>query len=429
MLCDPPIRYDVVIWVESSRSDTVQEKICEKIRPSDEPWKKKVGGEMAQDIYRILSQRKFVLLLDDVWKLVNLKDVGIPNPSRENGSKVVLTTRLSHVCRAMRAQRIIEVKCLGEPEAWTLFQQKVTFTNSDPEVREVAKSVAAECGGLPLALDIIGRAMTGKTRRESWDFAKKVLKNSAHKFVEIRKLYSVLSDSYETLLRDRMKSCFLYSSLFPEGSPILKSSLINYWFGEGLLDMFESINDALTHGHYVIEQLVSANLFQQDEKDDYVKLHDVIRDMALWIACGREAAGKRFLVQAGLQLTEAPKVGNWKDMRRMSLMQNEIKNLSFIPRCPKIETLFLNSNDLQVIKGGFFQSIRNLRVLNLSDNRNLTRLPEGISELVSLECLDLSSTGLRELPIKLESLSKLKLLDLKNIKKMERIPQKLIRSF
>ncbi|MBA0778675.1 hypothetical protein Gotri_006513, partial [Gossypium trilobum] len=55
--------------------------------------------------------------------------------------------------------------------------------------------------------------------------------------------------------------------------------------------------------------------------------------------------------------------------------------------------------------------------LHLSSNpteRNfgLRALLKGISQLVSLECLDLSFTGIDELPIELKSLTKLKMSDL-----------------
>lgn len=93
-------------------------------------------------------------------------------------------------------------------------------------------------------------------------------------------------------------------------------------------------------------------------------------------------------------------------------MNNQIKTLSNTPSCPHLLTLFLNDNYLQDIKNGFFQFMPCLKVLNLSYNRCLTKLPLGISKLVSLQHLDISLTSILELPEELKALEKLKYLDM-----------------
>ncbi|KAK8976806.1 hypothetical protein V6N11_047576 [Hibiscus sabdariffa] len=112
----------------------------------------------------------------------------------------------------------------------------------------------------------------------------------------------------------------------------------------------------------------------------------------------------------------------------MSLMQNRIKVLRGTPKCPNLQTMFLMRNNLKVIDNGFFGFMLNLTVLNMSGNRNLEALPEGISQLISLECLDLSRTGIKELPMELKSLTKLKMLDLSFIMDLL-VPRHLISSF
>ncbi|XP_017978217.1 PREDICTED: probable disease resistance protein At1g12280 [Theobroma cacao] len=157
-------------------------------------------------------------------------------------------------------------------------------------------------------------------------------------------------------------------------------------------------------------------------------MHDVIRDMTLWIACECEAPENRFFVKTGIRSIKALDVENWKGVR-MSLMYSQIKKLRGTPTCPNLQTLFLNGNRLEVISDGFFQFMRNLRVLNLSSNQYLYELPQGISELVSLECLDLRWTCIIELPIQLNKLSKLKYLDLMRTYRLIKIPRELICKF
>lgn len=85
-------------------------------------------------------------------------------------------------------------------------------------------------------------------------------------------------------------------------------------------------------------------------------------------------------------------------------MENSIKNLSEIPLCPHLHTLFLSNNELENITSDFFQSMPSLKVLSMSNITQLTNLPSGISMLVSLKHLDLSYTSIKELPEELKAL-------------------------
>lgn len=86
-------------------------------------------------------------------------------------------------------------------------------------------------------------------------------------------------------------------------------------------------------------------------------------------------------------------IEEWEGIKRISLMENEIENLSEIPTCRRFQTLLLDRNHIVEIADGFFQFMPSLRVLNLSQNLSLTELPSGVSSLVSLQQLDLSWTA------------------------------------
>ncbi|MBA0748390.1 hypothetical protein Gogos_005222, partial [Gossypium gossypioides] len=185
-------------------------------------------------------------------------------------------------------------------------------------------------------------------------------------------------------------------------------------------------------GDYIISSLLSACLLERGGEiggEDCVKMHDVIRDMALWITCELEASENNFFVKTGVQLLEEPDVKAWEDAKRMSVMKNKIEVLKETPKLPNLRTLFLSNNNLKVISDGFFQFIPHLTVLDLSENCYLRALPKGSSQLVSLECIDLSWTGISELPMELNSLTKLKMLDLSYMSDLENIPQYLVSSF
>uniref|UniRef100_M1BZW6 Nucleotide binding site-leucine rich repeat protein n=1 Tax=Solanum tuberosum TaxID=4113 RepID=M1BZW6_SOLTU len=61
--------------------------------------------------------------------------------------------------RTMGAQKTLEVGMLSEEKAWILFRQKVGNFVDDPSLLDIAKKVAKECKGLPLAIISVARAL------------------------------------------------------------------------------------------------------------------------------------------------------------------------------------------------------------------------------------------------------------------------------
>ncbi|KAJ4718311.1 NBS-LRR type disease resistance protein [Melia azedarach] len=425
--------FDVVIWVVVSKEleyGKIQDDIGKKIGLCDEPWKNRRLEEKALDIFKILSKKKFVLLLDDIWKRVDLNKIGVPLPAGQKiESKLVFTTRFIEICGEMRAHKSFRVECLRHEKAWILFQENVGrhILDSHPDIPALSETVAKECGGLPLALITIGRAMACKKTPEEWEYAIQVLRRSASEFPGMDEVYPRLKFSYDSLPNYTIKSCFLYCCLFPEDYKIYKTDLIDYWIGEGILDGYDG-HTAKNKGYYIIGVLLHACLLEEVD-EDHVKMHDVIRDMTLWIACEIEREKENFLVHAGHGLTKAPEIEIWGSAKRLSLMGNRIEILTKAPTSPHLLTLFLNRNRLRVITNDFFDFMPSLKVLNLSYNRYLTELPRGISRLVSLQHLNLSGTDIEELPKELISLVNLKCLNLEHTRHLRLIPRQLISNF
>ncbi|WRX28049.1 Leucine-rich repeat - like 10 [Theobroma cacao] len=271
--------------------------------------------------------------------------------------------------------------------------------------------------------------MACKRMLQDWTYAIEVLKELPHKIARMdEQVYSLLKFSYDNLPNDTMRSCLLSCSLYPEDYEFSIIWLTDYWFCERFLDEFDNISKARMQGYNIINFLCNACLLERCEDAIYVKMHDVVRDMTLWIARECEALEKKFFVRAGVQLNMAHDVKNWEDVR-MSLAKSGIKDLRGTPKCPNLQTLFLENNNLKVISDGFFEFMLNLRVLNLFFNFYLRELPKGISNLVSLECLNQSYTRIRELPFEMNRLSKLKVLNLYETLELQKIPRQLICGF
>ncbi|GMN70862.1 hypothetical protein TIFTF001_055889, partial [Ficus carica] len=271
--------------------------------------------------------------------------------------------------------------------------------NAHPEIPSLAEVVAKECGGLPLALVTIGRAMACKRTPQEWNYAIQMLKNSASEFSGMGdEVLPLLKFSYDNLASEKIRSCFLYCALFPEDASIQRDNLIHLWMGEGFLDEYADISGAIDQGYDIIGSLLYACLLEE-YGILHLKMHDVIRDMALWIVCGcGTTTNNGFLVQTNAQLSELPSVEKWNEFYMISLMRNHIESLSETPMCPNLLTLFLTRNRLCQIPDNFFEFMPKLRVLDLSQNFSLTHFPVGVSKLATLEHLDLSQSEVKELP-------------------------------
>ncbi|KAH9667645.1 putative disease resistance protein [Citrus sinensis] len=401
--------FDVVIWAAVS---TLQDDIGKRIGFSeDRNWKEKSLQDKAVDIASILSGKKFVLLLDDIWERIDLTELGVPLQNLNDGSKVVLTTRSAGVCDQMDAKKL-EVYSLAHDKAWELFQEMVDRSSLDSHtsIPELAETLARECGGLPLALKTVGRAMKSQRKVGDWKRAIHKMTTSASKFSGMKEeVFSRLKFSYDSLSTDELRSCLQYCCLYPEDYEIPRRELIDYWISEGFVCDFDD-------GCDFIDDLLQACLLEE-EGDDHVKMHDMIREMSLWIACTVDKEEQNFLVE------------EWEGAKRISLMKTRIQSLSEIPTCPRLVTLLLDGNWIEEITDGFFQSMSSLRVLSLRINLSLSKLPSGISNLVSLHHLDLSRTNITGLPQELKALEKLRYLNLDHTRFLSIIPPQLISGF
>ncbi|XP_026379441.1 probable disease resistance protein At5g63020 [Papaver somniferum] len=414
--------FDKIIWVVVSKDidiQNIQKQIGKLLGLS---WSEETNiDDRAKDITEVLKNKKFVLFLDDIWERVDLATVGIPDLTKDsqemiNISRVVFTTRSESVCGLMEADTKIKVDCLQWGEAWILFQEKVgqqELTNC-PNILEIAKQVAKECLGLPLALVTIGRTMASKTTLPQWQYALTVLQKSASEFSGMaEEVLAKMKFSYDNLPTEKLKSCFLYCSLYPEDYSIIKVDLIRLWIGEGFLD------EVYNEGHDVIENLKGACLLETGfflVNGDSVKMHDVVRDLAIWIVSdlgGKK--GKYLTIQAKNKL----KLHKWEKAEKISLVGNEsIGELNGAPNCLNLSTLLLQDSKAQIISDDFFRSMPMLKVLDMSkmEISDCNKLPASIFSLTELQYFDLSFVYCKHIYIDLSPgtlvcLTKLKMLN------------------
>lgn len=397
----------------------------------------------AARLFEALKRRnRFVLILDDVWKNFEIEKTGIPLGT--DGSKLLITSRSVDVCNRMGCEKNIKVDVLCEEEAWELFLNKLgSGTKLSHETEKVAKDVAKICAGLPLGIITMGGSMRGVTDIHEWRDALEELKESSMGKDDMEtEVFPVLFCSFNRLRDPKLQRCFLYCSLYPEGYRIPREELIGKFISEDLMDKRKSRQANFDQGHSILNKLENASLL---ERTDYecVKIHDLIRDMALRVT----SSDPKFMVKAGLQLYGMPAEQDWKeDLDKISLMCNKISTISpcLSPKCQKLSSLILRRNPLEVIPESFFLHMCGLRVLDLSHTW-IQVLPNSVAELVNLNALllaycfdlkylppltkltglkelDLNKIQIKELPSGMQNLINLKCLNLGDMSSLEMIP-------
>ncbi|KAF6176524.1 hypothetical protein GIB67_007907 [Kingdonia uniflora] len=425
---------------------TIQEELAENLGLKlDE---QSVSVRARRLLMRLKQEKSILIILDNIWTRLDLAEVGI---LQGEGCKIVFTTRRQNVCSLMGTQKTIKVELLSEQDSWNLFRQKAGDVVDSPDLLEVAKEVASESKGLPLAIVTLGRALRDKDQ-DVWVDVARQLKKSI--FTDIEGMhptvFSSIKLSYDYLVSEQTQNCFLFCCLFPEDYRISKNELLMYVMGERLLGDVDTLEEARGRLHTIIEKLTSSCLLLKGDKDGYIKMHDIVRDVAISIASEERT---RFVTKAGLGLHKWPEMELGKCMR-MSLMGNRIRILPNNPFCPQILTLSLAENNRSLIEfpDGFFQFMEslvtldlnhmvirslppslscliNLRSLSLDHCERLTEKAVSlIGNLEKLEMLSLIGCRIRKLPKEMRRLTNLRLLDLSYSCHLETIPANVISS-
>ncbi|KAJ6752277.1 hypothetical protein OIU85_002681 [Salix viminalis] len=341
----------------------IQDRIADRLRLQFDVKTKEGRADLLWQ--RLKKEKKLLVILDDVWKVVNLKEIGIPFGLRDE----------------------------------------------DSNLNTVAKKVVRECQGLPIALVTVGRALRGKSVVE-WEVASRELKNSQLQHME-------LIEDYNIPIEDLMR------------------------VGYGLHQDVESIEDTRKQVHVAINTLKDCCMLLGTEFEGYVKMHDLVRDVAIQIASSKEHG---FMVKAGIGLKEWPRsTKSFESCKTISLMGNKLTELPEGLVYPQLKVLLLELDDGLNVPERFFEGMKEIEVLSLEGGCLSLQSLEFSTNLQSLllikcKCNDLIClrklqrleilcfiwcSSVKELPDEIGELKELRLLDVTGCI-LRRIPVNLI---
>ncbi|GKV16388.1 hypothetical protein SLEP1_g27039 [Rubroshorea leprosula] len=367
-------------------------------------------------LMEIMGRVRFVLILDDVWDNFSFNDVGIPEPTPQNGCKVVITSRSAQVCNYLGC-KIIKVQPLSAEESLNLFLNKVGHDVLQVAgLEEILKLIVEDCVSLPLAIVVIAGGMKGEGEPNivEWRNALNDLRQRVKSVNDMEEMiFGRLRFSYDHLRNLEIQKCFLYCSLFREDYEFSREELIEGWIDEGLIHESEKRQDAYDRADVFLNRLEKNCLLEKtvDRAVNIFKMHDVVRDMAIKSI----GPGVGYMVKAGRKLTEVPNKHEWAiDLNKVSLMANYISEIpiGLTPKCLTLSALILSDNPLTKILESLFEDMSGLKVLDLS-RTNIEALPGSTSKLEYLSTLRLRGCERLKCLPSLEKLVALKKLDLK----------------
>ncbi|XP_071905837.1 probable disease resistance protein At4g27220 [Coffea arabica] len=365
----------------------------------------KVRARRLRDAFKKMEEM-VVLMLDDVWEDFCLDSLGID----ARNCRLILTTRSLEVCNRMQCQSKFELKTLDTEEAWGLFERTLgSETVLDGDLTDIAKSVAKRCDGLPLGIVTVAGSMKGVNEMCEWRNALEDLKacSVGHDKME-KKVFRILEWSFNRLNKCE-RNCFLYCCLYPEDSDIKREELIDLFIGAELMSKRESWSKAVDQGQTILNKLIKVCLLEKTTDFmgvDCVKMHDLVRDMALRITHGNSKPESsrddvpRFLVKS-MGKGNSKVTQNWtEDLHAVSFYPQYFEGVEippdWSPNCPKLSTLLLSHVIIKEIPDSFFRHMCGLKVLNLSWCAGITKLPNCVSDMVNLTALILRDCGGRD---------------------------------
>ncbi|KAL6905419.1 hypothetical protein ACP4OV_003020 [Aristida adscensionis] len=237
-----------------------------------------------------VQDKRFLVVLDDVWDTHLLKDISNAFFGNKCGGRIIITTRNNDVANEWcsfheREDKercssvggcVYQIKPLNNEESRKLLLQDVP--KKKPQIsKEYVDKILTKCDGSPLALAAASGLVVQQKRntiqwREVYRTISKIKGDP-----KIQRMRVALSHSYFDLPYDK-RDCLLYLSLFPNDE-INKKRLVSRWVAEGLIDEEE--------GKTTFEDLISRNLIlppeiKYDGDVSTYQVHHTIHDFVVW---------------------------------------------------------------------------------------------------------------------------------------------------
>ncbi|XP_031256137.1 putative disease resistance RPP13-like protein 3 [Pistacia vera] len=333
-------------------------------------------------------------------------------PDNKNGSRVIITTRIRDVAeRSDERNHVHELRFLNQEESWQLFREKAFWNlNIDEGLEKLGRETVEKCGGLPLAIVVLGGLLSTKKPQE-WNLVcDNIWRHLSNDSIQITQLLALSFND----LPYQLKLCFLYISNFPEDFEIKTEKLIRLWVAEGYIPHDEEIMEDVSLNY--LNELINRSLIQKGQMRlgmvTTCRVHDLLRDLAI------QKAKELNLVQIYDEIRN-PAHSSKVSCRRQAIYSG-MKGTLWLQQCnPLLRSLLFfdlygESPKVEQFIPTVCKRFRFLRVLEFErfSGEFSWSLPKDIDKLIHLKYLGLRDTLIENIPESILNLSNLETLDL-----------------
>jgi TPR repeat protein len=410
----------------------LQKQIFKQLGGVDEdPGNPTRGREL---IRQRLNRRRVLICLDDVWEAVSTETAVVNVGDLAPGSRILKTSRKKESIGG----HIHDLDALKPGPAWELFCWHAFGGEKPPEdLAELAKNAAAKCGGLPLALKVLGRQLAEANDKEGCitEFLKLPRHDDA-----MKACHSVVRTSYDNLPTDfpGLGDVFiLVAGVWPRTPHFMQHQRAVENLGAAVYGG-ELRNARFKLASQALEKLHSLSLIGLKEDGNawelWVTVHDLI--VAETLADGRGPGCEKFYRQP----VDADRLELAQDRSKLEHLSIHSGSLS-MEKVPAACSLILRPGaklvgslptddepspcrllDLEVLRYVRLHELGNLRCLRLGRG-SFDLFPVGIEKLRYLCILEVTQCGVRTLPETVGRLTGLTSLDLSGCRVLRKLPE------
>uniref|UniRef100_A0A2N9HUN1 NB-ARC domain-containing protein n=1 Tax=Fagus sylvatica TaxID=28930 RepID=A0A2N9HUN1_FAGSY len=303
--------------------------------------------------------------LDDIWNKLDLEALGIYFGDDQNGSKLLLTSRFRNVLETdMDAQQLFDVGLLSKNEAEYLFAKIVGDLPETLNLQPTMVEVVKECAGLPIAITAVANALKNQKNLNVWKDALRELKRANPTQIKgmHEKVYPSIKLSYNFLTKEA-QSLFLFCSSFEEDMNIQIAFLWRILVGLEFFQDVYTVEEVRNRVHTLVESLKASGLLLDGNGSGTFKMHDVIRDVAIYIA---DKDKEMLTIRTSDDLEKWSNMKLLKDFIGISLFDVKFSELPKKLEDAQLNFIFLYDKDnSSPIPNHFFERVKELRVLVL----------------------------------------------------------------
>ncbi|KAM3217779.1 hypothetical protein P3L10_027222 [Capsicum annuum] len=350
-------------WITVSQMHQCREMLLGILRyfslVNDNTYRKSTE-ELAEQVYRSLKGRRYLIAMDDVWDTNAWDDMKRSFPDDKNGSRVILTSRLANTCPS--------------------------------ELEKATMQVVEKCEGLPLAIVVVAEfcSKISKMRSRWEDVAHKIGQVACRDTEECLNLL-VLSYNH---LPQRLKPCFLYMGAFPKNFEISVSRLIKLWIAAEFVKCtpekdFEEVAEGYLRD-LIDRSLIMVKKRTSGGKVKTCEVHDLLHDLII-----RESRKDRSIHFTKSNVIVSPSAASFEKLlpklEVLKLKYYAFRGSEWEPtdeRFQQLKFLLLDGTDLIHWKASSIQFPK-LESLVLKNCYCLYEIPDDVAEIPTLQFIEL----------------------------------------